>query len=159
MSLKLVPIGVEWDGAVFRPSDPYSAELADKLPRGVKLESNFTVLTSKAEGRAAKLRLWWAGMNLLQENTEEFPTSRKLHEHILEELGFYKKMPRADDADYREVDSIKAENMEDAEFDTLFELARTYVLTRWHFDPWERWKEEAAEHELERARARRALHQ
>lgn len=153
--LKLIPIGVEWDGQAFRPVDAYSAELADQLPRGTRLEGHFTAVTGKADARAGNTRLYWAGINLLHENTDEFPTARKLHDHILEELGFFTRHPRIDGGERREIDSTK--EMEDDEFATMWELAKTYVLARWRFDPWEKWKEEAAANAVARARAKQRL--
>jgi hypothetical protein len=138
------PIAVIWDGKVFRPADPYAAELADAIQKDTRLNGRFTRPIGTEDRRAGLLRLWWAGLGLLHDNIddERWPSKRKLHNLILEELGYVEKIWRIDGTYRLVVDSVAIDNMEDDAFDGLFEKARSFVVTHWGFDPWDMWVEE-----------------
>lgn len=178
------PISTIWDGRVFRPADPDSAQMADAhsdgarlnvafsitlqvtwsrdlhhyvpadmravevadrtFVQGAVLDGKFTRPKGSEDRRAGNLRHWWAGIGLLLENTddERWPTKRKLHNLILEELGFTEKIWRIDGSYRLVVDSIAIDNMEDDDFDRLFEKARAFCLLHWGFDPWQMWVDE-----------------
>lgn len=126
----------------YTPADMRSAEVADMtFVQGAYLDGRFTRPKGAEDRRAGNLRLWWAGIGLLLENTddERWPTKRKLHNLILEELGFVEKIWRIDGSYRLVVDSIAIDKMEDEDFDRLFEKARAFCHEHFGFDPWETW--------------------
>ncbi len=138
---------VIWDGTMFVPADMGAVEMAERTyVQGAVLDGKFTRPHGTEDKRAGLLRWWWAGLGLLHENIddERWPTKRKLHNLILEELGFTEKIWRIDGTYRLVVDSVAIDNMEDDAFDNLFEKARAFCVLHWGFDPWETWKEEQA---------------
>lgn len=148
---------VTWDGNAFLPADMSAVETAERTyVQGAVLDGKFTRPVGTEDRRAGQLRLWWAGLGLLAENIddERWPTKRILHELILEELGFVTKFWRIDGSYRLEANSIAIDNMEDDDFDRLFEKARVFCLTHWGFDPWDIWVAEKEAEEVNRAKAR-----
>ncbi len=148
------PITVIWDGKVFRPADPYAAELADAIPKDTRLNGRFTRPIGADDRRAGLLRLWWAGIGLLHENIddERWPSKRKVHNLILEELGFTERIYRIDGTYRLVVDSIAIDTMEDDAFDVLFEKAKALCVKHFGFDPWQTWIDEKDAEKANRSR-------
>lgn len=137
-------IPVTWDGRVFRPADMRALEIADTYLRGSVLDGHFKRPAKAEDWRSGQMRLWWAGMKLLVDalGDERWPTTRKMHNLILEELGFVERIWRIDGSYRNEVDSIAIDNMDDDAFEVLFERARVFCLANFGFDPWQQWVDE-----------------
>lgn len=137
-------IPVVWDGRVFRPADQRSAEQANGYLINTVLDGQFKRPARAEDWRSGQLRLWWAGLKLLVDalGDERWPTTRKMHNLILEELGFVVRVWRIDGSYRNEVDSIAIDSMEDDAFEALFERARVFCLANFGFDPWQQWVDE-----------------
>lgn len=148
---------VIWDGATFVPADMHAVEQADRTyVQGAMLDGRFTRPVGAEDRRAGLNRLWWAGLGLLADNIddERWPTKRKIHNLILEELGFTEKIYRIDGTYRLVVDSIAIDSMEDDDFDRLFEKARAFCIMHWGFDPFDTWVAEKDAEKANRARQR-----
>jgi hypothetical protein len=137
-------IPVTWDGRVFRPADMPALEAANNYLLGSVLDGHFKRPAKAEDWRSGQMRLWWAGLKLLVDalGDERWPTTRKMHNLILEELGFTERIWRIDGSYRNEVDSIAIDNMEDEAFEALFERARVFCLANFGFDPWQQWVDE-----------------
>lgn len=127
------------------PIDAWAAEQLDALPEGKDL--SVRVAQSRSRG---KLNLWWAGLGLMVENLPEhqqrmWPTARALHEALLEALGFVHKLWRVDGTFRIQVDSIALDNMEEEEFNEVFERGRALCVAICGYDPFETWVQQAKE--------------
>lgn len=130
------------EGSKLVTVDWYSSEKLEAYPEGVDLSVRIT--SSK---RIGALNWYWAGLGLFCENTEDerWPSSRKMHETIMEELGFTTKIWRIDGSFRVVTDSIAIENMGDDEFAIVFEKARAFIVLHFNYDPWEIWMQQAKE--------------
>jgi hypothetical protein len=149
---------VVWQDGAFVPADMAAIEHADRTyVQGAILDGKFTRPVGAEDRRAGLLRLWWAGLGMLAENIddERWPTKRKLHNLILEELGFTEKIWRIDGTYRLVVDSIAIDNMEDDDFDRLFEKSRAFCVEHWGWDPWQTWIDEKDAERANLARSRR----
>lgn len=139
---------VEWDGRTFRPADAMAAEHADStFVQGARLDGRMTRPVVAHDRRQSQNRLYWAGLGLLVKNFDEadekrWPTSRHIHDAILDALGYKYRLWRIDGTFKVEIDSVAADKMGDEDFDDLFEKARAIVLKLFGYDPWEAWKAE-----------------
>lgn len=134
--MSLPKLMFERRGTALRPLDPWSMERLCVYAEGVPL--GITITSAKRRGKNG---LYWAGLALLVDNIEDpqFPTSRKLHEALLDHLGMTTKLWRIDRT-FREVpDSIAFDSMEDAEFDIYFERAQQTIVDRWKWSPFDAW--------------------
>lgn len=121
--------------------DPYTDEQLEGLTPGQVYKAELKTDRSRGD-----LNLYWAGLGLLQKTalSEEedlhWPTSRHLHEMLLDALGYTIKLWRVDGTYRKVVDSIALEKMDDADFKILVERVKAVVLARWGIDPWSEWK-------------------
>lgn len=148
---------VVWNGIAFTPADMGAVEQADRTyVQGAVLDGKFTRPVGAEDRRAGLLRLWWAGLGMLADNIddERWPTKRKVHNLILEELGFTEKIWRIDGTYRLVVDSIAIDNMEDDDFDRLFEKAKAFCIKHWGWNPWDTWVAEK-QAEIANRKARR----
>lgn len=129
------------------PVDPYAEEQLDTLP----LEKDFNVSIANARKRG-KLNFYWAGMGVLVDNFDKadklrWPTTRHLHDTMMVTLGHVHRQYRLDHRSpdgvgWTEVaDSIALDNMEEEEFEQVFETIRGAIVGRWGYDPWDAWTE------------------
>lgn len=138
------PIFVERRGSHFIPIDAWAEQQIQSFPEGQALAARVTKARATAQDEALGwLGKWWAGINLLHENTDDperrWPTPRHLHNEILKELGYFTRIIRADG--YKdEPESVAVDKMEMEDRVYLQEQARTYCLGRWDFDPWAAWE-------------------
>jgi hypothetical protein len=139
---------VEWDGQTFSPADMHALEHADRtFVQGARLEGKMTRPVVAHDRRQSQNRLYWAGLGFLVKNFDEedekrWPTSRHLHDAMLDALGYKYKLWRIDGTFKVEVDSVAFEKMDDADFDDLFEKVRAIVFRLWGWNPWDAWKAE-----------------
>lgn len=134
------PILMRREGNRLAPIDAWSEEQVLALPQGI----TFNVRTTEDRSRS-ELNLYWAGLGYLRETAVDdlkWPTTRKLHRTIMEALGYVERIYRIDGSYWVEPDSIALNEMEDAEFKTYFERAKTFVWLNWHVDPWAEWLKE-----------------
>lgn len=137
-------IPVTWDGRVFRPADMRAFELANAYLINTVLDGHFKRPARAEDWRSGQMRLWWAGLKLMVDalGDERWPSTRKMHNLILEELGFVERIWRIDGSYRNEVNSIAIDSMEDDEFEALFERARVFCLANFGLDPWQVWVDE-----------------
>lgn len=139
---KKPPILCRKDNGRLVPVDAWSAEQMDALPTDKTL--SVTVTHPRSLGR---LGWWWGGLalavdNFSDEDRERWPTSRKLHNAILEALGFTEKLWRVDGTYRIEVDSISFDAMTEEEFKDVFALAEQLAIKLWDYSPWAVWMEQ-----------------
>jgi len=140
------PIAMRWDArrGGFFPMDAYGQEQCAALKDG-----DYNVRVSKLtrtgrEEREGMRGLWWGGLSLLAENTEDprFDEKRKAHDNILEALGYTRKRYRIDNT-YELIPISTAEDaMPDDEFAILQERAEAYMIGEIGWSPWQQWKDE-----------------
>ena len=124
------------------PADPFAEEQLWALPE--RQDFNVSVVfAGKESPRRGLNRLWWAGLGLLVQSVqdERFPTARKIHNALLEDMGYVTKIWRIDKTYRLEADSVAFDEMSDEDFATLFEQARGIVYREWGIDPWSLWKQ------------------
>lgn len=123
-------------GTALHPTDPWSLERLCAYPERTPL--GVTLTSARRRGKNA---LYWAGLALLVENIEDehYPTSRKLHEGILDELNMTTILWRIDKTFRVVPDSIAFDNMDDPEFDIFFENAQRLIVGRWGWSPFDEW--------------------
>lgn len=134
-------------------ADPYSEEVLSELEDHLKYRVDI-----KSDRRKGDLNLWWAGIGLLHYNLSEeeeaiWPTTRKLHNAILDALGYTEREYKIDGSYRVVVDSVALDNMDQSTFSRMFEMARAVTVKRWGWDPWEEWKR-IKDEEAARAKAR-----
>lgn len=138
-------------GGALYPTDPWSLEqmcaYKEHTPLGV------TITNAR---RLSRMGLYWAGLGLLVENIDDkrWLTTRKMHDALLEEMELVEKVYRIDGSWRTVPDSIAIDNMDDEEFEKVFETARSIVVGKWGWDPWTRWMEEHHPENLEKSRRR-----
>lgn len=160
-------IALTFDGTVFRPADSAAVEMADQLPRDKRLHAKVTVASARAgaeDPRTGKMNLYWAGIGILLQNQLAHVDKKEMHEHLMGELGYterhYRIVGQNPDGstiyDFTiEPRSISKLNMQDDDFDILFERARAYVVEHHGFDPWDTWIDEAEAKEAAKDAQRR----
>jgi hypothetical protein len=141
---KQLPMLMRRRGSALVPVDAWSEERLRQIPEAKDL--NVTAPEARGDkSTRARLNGWyWAGLNLMLENVDEtkWPTARKLHKLILEELGYTTRFYRIDGSYKDEVDSTKFDEMPDDEFTVYFERARVWVDTNFGTDYWDEWKKQ-----------------
>lgn len=111
----------------------------------------------KPDRTRGDLRLYWAGLGVLHDNldeddTERWPTKRKLHDTMMDALGFVHKVYRLDNSYRLETDSIALDNMSEEDFKSVMEMVRAAVVKRWGYDPWDEWTKRKDEEDAARKR-------
>lgn len=127
------------------PVEPWTAERLESFREGEDL--GVTAVSGKRKGA---LNWYWAGLGTLLENLDDpdrklWGTTRKLHNLIMEELGYVTRVYRIDRTYRIEVDSIAFEAMPDDDFLELFERARQLIVDWKGYDPFLEWKRLADE--------------
>lgn len=138
------PIGMTIDHRGLHALDAYSQEQLAALPHGT-YNVRFAKMTGKyKEEREGMRGLWWAGLELLVNNTERrgYADKRQAHETILRAIGYTRPRFRADHSFELIPISTSEESMDDAEFAIMQERARAFCMEEHGFDPFEMWKEE-----------------
>jgi hypothetical protein len=153
MKRLLVEVAMLGNRLALVPADP----LAEEDIAGLDRSQSFMVQVT-AGRRRGPLNKWWAGLALLHANLPEhlekrWPTTRKLHDAFLEEMGFVTRLYRIDGSWREEVDSVALDAMEDAEFGVLQEKARALCIKVFGYDAWQAWEDEQ---EAKKAMRRRA---
>lgn len=123
------------------PADPLAEEQLRAFPEGQDFNVAVTYSGKESPRRGAN-RWYWAGLGLMAKSTELWPTSRKLHELILENLGYTTKRYKIDRSWTEEPDSVAESEMSDEDFMSFFERARSWVLIEFDTDPWQEWKDQ-----------------
>lgn len=136
------PILMKREGSRLVPADPWALEQLDGIREGEEVHVRVTMVRKRGT-----LNLWWAGIGLLVQNLDEedrkrWPSARKMHDALLEALGFVEKIWRIDGSYRTQVDSIALDNMSEEEFAELFEQAKALVMKLWGWDPWQTWLDE-----------------
>ncbi len=126
-------------GDALVPVDHWSREKLHTYPEGQTL--NLTMTTAK---RIGKLNMYWAGLgtllhNLDDDSTKQWPTTRALHNMLMEEFGYMEKIYRIDGTWSLVPNSIAIDNMDDDDFEVLFEKARQFMVAALDYDPWDEW--------------------
>jgi hypothetical protein len=124
------------------PTEPWADERMSSYPMNASL--GVTITNFK---RAGKMGWYWGGLALLLENLDEasqlqWPTTRKLHNMLMEELGHTEKIYRIDGSFRVVPDSIAIDNMDDPTFEAFFERVRAFMVEHWGDDPWQMWMDE-----------------
>ena len=138
------PIGMTIDERGLHPLDGYAQEQLAALPPGT-YNVRFARMTGKyKEEREGMRGLWWAGCDLLAQNTEQwgYADRRQAHETILRGIGYTRPRYRADGSFELIPVSTAEEAMDDAEFAIMQERARAFAVREHGFDPWAMWVEE-----------------
>lgn len=129
-------------GSTLVPVDGWGEEQLREIPEGKDLNVTTTEARGEKSPRRKAQNWYWAGLGLLTENVDEtkWPTARKLHKLIMQELGYTTRFYRIDGTYKEEVDSIAIDEMLDEEFMAYFERARTWVIANFGSEPWDEWK-------------------
>jgi hypothetical protein len=139
-------IGPSPDNCGIEIDDPKSEELLRSLKRGTWYRADI-----RSDRKHGPLRHWWAGLAWMLKRWEGlgnnealllWPTTRKLNDALLIQLGYHETWHHLDGTIQVRADSIRFEAMAEAEFEAMFEKARVLTLDRWGIDPWEEWKAE-----------------
>ncbi len=121
------------------PFCPYSEERLEGLPKSKDL---FVQITQRRSNK--QLNLWWAGLALAVHNFDDdmiskYPTSRHLSDAFLIHLGFKTAQYNIDGSISVNADSIAFENMEQEQYNLVFQRAEL-VAEKWlGYNPWEAW--------------------
>lgn len=139
--LKKPPILMRKERGHLVPIDAWAMEQLDAIP-----EYKEVAVTVSEERSRGSLNLWWAGLGLLVSNLNDeddhrFPTSRRLHEAFLEDLGYVEKVYRVDGSFTLRAMSVALDNMEEADFKILMERAAKIAIEYFGYDPWQTWKD------------------
>lgn len=138
------PIAMTVDQRGLHALDAYAQEQLASLPQGT-YNVRFSRMTARGKTEREGLRgLWWAGCEVLSENTEQvgFSTKRAASDSILEGMGMIRKRYRIDKTWEPIPISLAEENLDDEEMVAVLELARAYCLDRFGFDPFQAWTDE-----------------
>lgn len=138
------PIFIEVNNGRVSAADAYAAEQLSTLPNGRYNMRVSKVTRAGREEREGIRGLWWAGCQLMAENSDNaaLDTSRKVHEAVLMGLGFVRPKFRVDGSFVMVPVSTSEVEMEDDEAIILQEKARAYAIQRWGYDPWLAWTEQ-----------------
>lgn len=139
------PITIFCDGGVLRPADAYAQEQIAQLPMGATFNARLSRITAKGKEEREGLRgLWWAGCDLLAQNTEEpgYYSKRAASDSILDAIGATRRRYRADKTWENIPISLADDALPDEEMASLLELARAWCHKHFGFDPWQSWIDE-----------------
>ncbi len=126
------------------PGDVYAEQQISELPNGT-YSARFSRMTAKFKTEREGLRgLWFAGLKLLSENTEDirYDTPAKAYHNIRIDLGFVRPRWRVDGSVEMVPMSTSDESMDDEEMIVLLERAATHCVGRFGFDPFQTWKDQ-----------------
>jgi hypothetical protein len=138
------PIAMTVKGGRFSAMDAYAAEQLSQLPDGDYSVRVSRLTNSGREERAGMRGLWFAGLQLLSENTEdpEYDSPKKAYDQIRIDLGYVRRRYRIDKSwEYVPI-STAEETFSDEEMAILQERARAFCVERFGFDPWAQWTEQ-----------------
>lgn len=138
------PIAVLSQGGHLVPADAYAAEQIETLPRGARLNVQWTVARGgRDDEHTGQLRFYHAGIGLLFERAigydTDTPTPRHLRQRIMKEIGFYVAIPQANGTIRKDAESMAMDKMELEDLKICLELSRTYCVDHFGFDPWQEW--------------------
>ncbi len=138
------PIAMRWNGRGFEPMDSYSEEQCAALQMGEYSVRVSRLTRTGREERDGLRGLWWGGLTVLADNTEDwrFNEKRKAHDSIMIAIGYSRPRFRIDGKFDMIPISTSDESMDDDEFRVVMERGETYILDQIGWSPWERWKEE-----------------
>lgn len=142
MARTKIYITIDQNGRI-GPGDAYGAEQLSTLPRGDYFVT-FSKLTARGRDERDGLRgLWFAGLKLLSENTEDprYDTPEKCYANIRIDLGYSRPRWRRDGTVEMVPISTSDAAFPDEEMHTLQERAREFCLRRFGYDPWLVWTE------------------
>lgn len=139
-----LPMLMQRRGSTLVPIDAWAEEQLRDIPLGVSLNVTAKEAAGERSKRRSKNQLYWAGLGLASENIEDrrWPTARKLHKLLMEELGYTTKFYRIDGTYKEEVDSVRFDEMPDPEFFDYFDRAQVWFAANFDFDPWKQWMKE-----------------
>jgi len=138
------PIGMVVDHRGLHPLDGYAQEQLAALPPGT-YNVRFARMTAKyKEEREGMRGLWWAGLEVLANNTERrgYGDKRQAHESVLRAIGYTRPRYKMDHSFEMIPISTAEESMDDAEFAIMQERSRAYCVDEFGFDPWQTWVDE-----------------
>lgn len=138
------PIGMTIDHRGLHALDGYAQEQLAALPHGT-YNVRFAKMTGKYKEQREGLRgLWFAGCELLSQNTEQdgFATKRAASNSLLVGMKMTRRKYHNDKTWEPIPISLSEDNLDDEEMLTILEMARAYCLDRFGFDPFEMWKQE-----------------
>lgn len=136
-----LPLLMQRRASTLVPMDGLAEEQLWAFPERQDFNVAITYAGKESPRRGAN-RKYWAGLGLMARTTELWPTSRKLHELILDSLGYTTKRYKIDHSYVMEPDSISFEQMQDSDFFDFFERARMWMLSTFDVDPWFQWEQE-----------------
>lgn len=133
------PILMRKDRGRLVPVDAWSAEQLDAYPEGKDL--NVRITSNRSVGG---LNLYWAGLGLLVENMDDetkrrWPTARKFHNTLMEEIGLTERIWRIDGTFRLVPDSIALDSMSNEDFLDYWENAKRLIIRHFGYDPFELW--------------------
>lgn len=147
----------KWRGH-FVPVDTYAQQQVDEIPEGKDLSVRASVMSSTGKTqREGNRGLWWAGLQMLAENSDdlEYDDKRKAHETILRALGYVRPRYRVDNTvEYIPI-STAEDAMDDDEFSILMERAEALIYAKFGWSPWGSWKAEQEAKNANQQRNRR----
>lgn len=147
----------KWRGHLV-PADPYAQQQVDEIADGKDLSVRISVMSSTGKTqREGNRGLWWAGLQMLAENSDDldYDDKRKAHETILRALGYVRPRYRVDNTvEYIPI-STAEDAMDDDEFAVLMERANAFIEGRFGWNPWESWKLEQEAKNANQQRNRR----
>lgn len=138
------PIMVTVQGGRITAADAYGAEQIAALPDGT-YSARLSRMTAKYKTeREGLFGLWWAGCDLLSQNTEEagFYSKRAASDSILDAIGATRRRYRTDKKWENIPVSVSEDAMTDEEFAGILELGRAWCLRHFGFDPFQMWIDE-----------------
>ena len=147
MSRAPIAMTVANEGAMPRPLDAYAAEQLAALPPGT-YSVRFARMTAKGKTeREGQRGLWWAGCDLLSQNTERwgYADRRQTHETILTAIGYTRPRYRIDGSFELIPVSTAEDAMDDGEYAIMQERARAFTIREFGMDPWEEWAKQQDE--------------
>lgn len=140
------------------PVDAYAQQQVDELGDGKEFNARLSRITATGREEREGLRgMWFAGLKLLSENTDDprYNTPEKAYRNIRLDLGFSRPRHRIDGSVEMVPVSTADDNMDDEEMAALQELARGYCQQKFGFDPFQMWADEKDAEKAMQQRARR----
>jgi hypothetical protein len=116
-----------------KPSNPYDAEVLDRIKHGSEVE-----ITIKHRRSPAKLKEYWWGLHKVIAAADDYPSAEHLHDAIKFALKMVTPVMTLTGKMIMVPDSVALAKMDDAEFSEFFKRAQRLVIERFGFDPWER---------------------
>lgn len=133
-----------WRGHLV-PADAYAQQQIDELGEGKEFNARLSRITATGrEEREGMRGLWFAGLALLSQNTEDkrYDTPENAYYSIMLDLGYCRPRWRRNGSVEMVPISTSDGSMSDEEMSILQERAREFWMRREGYDPWQTWQDE-----------------